>query len=65
MKEREIQVDDIGSFYATEHAQIPSIQCPECGTATPLQKLVTESLCENCGLGIILKIETGSLNEDQ
>ena len=65
MKEMEVKADDIGTFHATERAQIPSIECPECGTATPLLKLVTDSRCENCGLDITLKMETGSLNEDQ
>ncbi|MFB6200139.1 MAG: hypothetical protein ABEJ83_04620 [Candidatus Nanohaloarchaea archaeon] len=58
MPEFELSSEDIGTFYATEKAKLPSIKCPECDAANPLSKLVSEKECENCKTGITVKIET-------
>jgi DNA-directed RNA polymerase subunit RPC12/RpoP len=63
MTNKTITVEDIGTYYATENAQLPSIMCPECNSVTPLTKLVSEKECENCSTKIELKIETEQQNK--
>lgn len=47
----------IGTYYATEHAKLPGIECPRCESINPLGKLVADKKCENCGLNISLRMK--------
>ena len=58
MVEHIVTPTDIGTYYATENAQLPSIECPRCDHVTPLNKLVSDKECENCGMTMSLKLVT-------
>lgn len=54
---RNVNEQDIGTFYATEKAQLPTLKCPNCGSAvTSLYTIVTEQTCQNCNKKIQLMI---------
>lgn len=57
MFEEIITPDRIGTYYATEHAKLPGIECPRCESVNPLGKLVADKKCENCGLDISLRMK--------
>jgi hypothetical protein len=59
MFEQIVTRSDVGTYYATENAQLPSLECPRCDNVTPLQKLVSDQECETCGLEITLKMFVG------
>lgn len=59
MFKQPVTKNDIGTYYATEHAQLPSIMCPRCESVTPLQKLVIDRECENCGMIMDLRMVVG------
>lgn len=56
MFKQAVTKNDIGTYYATENVQLPSIKCPRCETVTPLQKLVVDRECENCSMKIDLRM---------
>ena len=58
MAKEVVTPSNIDTYHATELVQVPSIKCPECGTATPLSKLVAEQECENCKTTLKIHIET-------
>jgi Zn finger protein HypA/HybF involved in hydrogenase expression len=60
MFKQPITPNDIGTYYATENAQLPSIKCPRCESVTPLQKLASNRSCENCGMRMDLRLVAGS-----
>lgn len=57
MFEEIITPNRIGTYYATENAKLPGIECPRCESVNPLGKLVADKKCENCGLNISLRMK--------
>jgi hypothetical protein len=59
MFEQIVTPDAIGTYYATEHAKLPGLECPRCEAVNPLGKLVADKECENCGKSISLRMKVG------
>lgn len=57
-RQKLLDTDDLGTLYATEAAQLPTIECPACGSSTTdLWTLLSGNQCENCGAEIQLAIK--------